>query len=260
MKHLSTFASAFVERIKINHVWRETRGGRVFWLKRRRNTAFPVLAGANVFFRLAGAPMQTLTDLSRWQCWEIDSFTGLHGGDGFEAFAEGGRTIGAEEVPGTNVTIPLDTGELTPQIAAAVGRELSRAHGWIHPGSGAPWSHSDAHAGNFIYEPEADRARIIDFEVMHHPHLPPDDRHADDVLGFLQDIVGRIRAEQWLPCAQAFLSGYGRAEIVERVLPQLNVPRNGAARLWWKVRTSFLPSQELARRLQALLSIQAKVR
>ncbi|MHA3770743.1 hypothetical protein ACXR0O_04295 [Verrucomicrobiota bacterium sgz303538] len=259
MKRLSTSVSAFVERIKINHVWREVRGERVFWFKRRRSVALPVLAGANVFFRFAGAPMQTLTGLSDWQRWETDSFLGLHGGDGFQAFTQGERTIGAEEVPGINVTIPLDNGNLTPQIAAAVGRELCRAHSWVCPGSSSPWSHSDPHAGNFIYEPETDRARIIDFEVMHHPHLPSEDRHADDVLIFLQDIVGRIRAEQWIPCAQAFLDGYDRAEIVERVMPQLNIPRNGAARLWWRVRTSFLPMQELQSRLQALLATQIKV-
>lgn len=252
MKCLHSLSRTFVERIKVNRVWREVRGGRVFWLKRRRTTALPVLTGANLFFRLAGAPMRTLSALEQWLHWEADSFLGLHGQEGFQTFKDGERTIGAEELPGINVTLPLDNGALTPQIAAAVGREMHRAHHWYCPAFQGPWSHGDPHAGNFIYEPASDRARLIDFEVKHHVDIPARERHADDVLIFLQDIVGRIREEQWLPCAEAFLDGYGRPEIVDQALAQLHLPRAAMARLWWRVRTSFIPLPELTRRLQAL--------
>ncbi len=252
MNHLDSLSSSFVERIKVNRVWREVRDGRVFWLKRRRRSALPLLRGANLFFRLAAAPMQTLTDSIEWQRWEVNVFRGLHGADGFMAFTDGKRTIGAEEMPGINVTIPLDRGELTPEISEAVGRELRRVHEWYCPEFDAPWSHSDPHAGNFIYNPETNRARIIDFEAMHLPEAPAEQRHADDVLIFLQDVVGRIRADKWLPCAEAFLAGYDCPEIVESVRPLLKIPPRGASRLWWRVRTSFLPIQELERRLRAL--------
>lgn len=256
MKRLHSLSRTLVERIKVNRVWREMRGNRVFWLKRRRRTALPVLTGANVFFRAAGAPMRALPGFEQWQRWEIDSFLGLHGEEGFQAFEEGERTIGAEELPGFNVTLPLDNGTLKPYVAAAVGREMHRVHHWHCPAFQSPWSHGDPHAGNFIYEPATDRARIIDFEVMHHADTPARERHADDVLIFLQDIAGRIREDQWLPCAQAFLDGYGRPEIAARALAQLHLPRAAAARLWWRVRTSFIPVQELEKRLQALRTKQ----
>lgn len=254
MNRLNSLSRTLVERIKVNQVWREVRGGRVFWLKRRRSTALPVLTGANLFFRLAGAPMRTLPNLQHWQRWEMDSFLQLHEEEGFQFFVEGERTIGAEEFPGINVTIPLDSGSLTPQIAAAVGRELCRAHHSYCPEFQGPWSHGDPHAGNFIYDATSDRARVIDFEVIHQKDFPARERHIDDVLIFLQDVAGRSRADQWLPCAQAFLDGYNRPEIIKRTLARLHLPRATAARLWWRVRTSFLPVRELENRLQALLT------
>ena len=36
--------------------------------------------------------------------------------------------------------------------------------------------HGDPHAGNFMYDAESNRARLIDFEVMHHLSLPADER------------------------------------------------------------------------------------
>ena len=97
----------------------------------------------------------------------------------------------------------------------------------------------------------SDRARLIDFEVMHHPELPAEERHADDLLIFLQDLVGRLGAEEWLPNAKAFLAGYGRPEIVARLRRKLVVP-GGLARVWWAVRTTYLAPAELMRRVVAL--------
>jgi hypothetical protein len=243
--------AALTERIKINAVSREVRDGRVFWMKRRRAFARPVLASANLFFRIARAPLQTIPDPAAWQRWEVACFLGLHG-EHLHAFAEGPRTVGTEEMPGSNLTVPLDCDALTPAMAAAAGRELRRAHAWHCPALRGKWSHGDAHIGNFIYDPARDEARIIDFEVAHDAALSADARHADDVLVFLQDMVGRISAERWLPCARAFLRGYGRPEIAALVAPQLSVPRGFFARLWWRVRTGFLPRAELDRRLTAL--------
>jgi Ser/Thr protein kinase RdoA (MazF antagonist) len=133
----------------------------------------------------------------------------------------------------------------------AAARELRRAHMAESEYFRGPWSHGDPHSGNFVYEPEADRARLIDFEVMHHPNISADERHADDLLVLLQDMAGRIAAEQWLPNAQAFLRGYDRAEIVALLRAKLVVPR-GLGRIWWAVRTTYLGSAELERRVRAL--------
>jgi hypothetical protein len=250
MSRILTAAGALVDRIKINAVSRECRDGRALWIKRRRWTARPIMACANRFFRLAGNPIRAIEELAMWQRWEVDCFLQLHGGE-FDAFAEGASSVVAEEVPGENLSHHLDGGTLTPRMLEAAARELRRAHAEESTTFGGPWSHGDPHAGNFVYDASTDRARLIDFEVMHHPTIGADERHADDLLIFLQDMVGRISGVHWLPSAQAFLAGYGRPEIVALLRPKLVVPA-GLPRVWWAVRTTYLGTTELKRRVNAL--------
>jgi hypothetical protein len=253
MSRILSAAGALVDRIKINAVSRECRDGRTLWIKRRRWTARPVMACANRFFRLAGNPVRAIEELAKWQRWEVDCFLQLHGRE-FDAFAEGNASVVAEEVPGKNLSHHLDAGTLTPRMLEAAARELRRAHAAESAVFGGPWSHGDPHAGNFVYDPAKDRARLIDFEVMHHPTIGPEERHADDLLIFLQDMVGRIASELWLSTAQAFLTSYGRPEIVARLRPKLVVPA-GLPRVWWAVRTTYLGSTELRRRVNVLREI-----
>jgi hypothetical protein len=252
MRSLTAIASSLTEGIKINAVHCEHREGRAIWFKRRRASAGPVIFAANGFFRLARAPVRTLPDLAMWQEWEVACYRALHGEEGFVAFAEGARSVGAEAMPGRNLTCFLDGGMLTPSLAASAARELRRAHAWWSPQFGGLWSHGDPHAGNFIYDEQGARSRLIDFEVMHDPLLSEAERHADDLLVFLQDMVGRIAPEKWLPCAEAFLTAYDRPEILELVRRKLVLPGWGFARLWWGVRTTFLSLAELRERMEAL--------
>jgi hypothetical protein len=251
MSRILSAAGALVDTIKINVLTREIREGRPFWIKRRRRLAGPIMACANQFFQVVGNPIAALTEIGAWQRWEVDCFLRLHG-ERFRAFGDGTGVVAAEEVPGRNLSQHLNGGTLTPAMFAAAGRELRRAHEMecAHFPDGS-WSHGDPHAGNFVYEEEADRARLIDFEVRHDAALSADERHADDLLVFLQDIAGRIPAEQWLPGAGAFLGGYGRSEIVGRLRERLVVP-GGLARIWWAVRTTYLAQAELQRRITAL--------
>jgi hypothetical protein len=250
MSRLAAAAGAIVDRIKINVLTRETRDGRACWIKRRRFTSGPIMALANRFFALAGNPVCALADLGVWQHWEIACFLQLHG-DLFHAFACGKRAVGADELPGESLARHLDDGTLSLEMLAAAGRELRRAHDVYCAEFAGAWSHGDPHSGNFIYEAASGWARLIDFEVMHHRSLPADERHADDLLVLLQDLVGRIPADRWLPGARAFLEAYGRPEIVRLLDQRLVVPR-GLARLWWSVRTTYLPQKELAQRITAL--------
>lgn len=250
MSQILSAAGALVDRIKINAVSREYREGRALWIKRRRWTARPVMACANFFFRLVGNPIQALVEPAAWQRWEVDCFLQLHGGE-YRAFAEGESAVAAEEVPGKSLSHFLDGGTITRPMVAAAARELRRAHEAECKALGGPWSHGDPHAGNFVYEEATDRARLIDFEVMHHPTIRAEERHADDLLIFLQDVVGRIAADQWLPVAHEFLTTYGRPEIVALLRRNLVVPQ-GLPRVWWAVRTTYLGSRELERRVRAL--------
>ena len=106
-------------------------------------------------------------------------------------------------------------------------------------------------SGNFIFDPADGRARLIDFEVMHHASLSADERHADDLVVFLQDLMGRTTSDRWLENARAFLEGYGRPEIVALLARKFVVP-HGLARLWWSVRTTYLSRAELTRRIGEL--------
>jgi len=239
-----------VDRIKINTIFREIRDGRPLWIKCRRRGATPVMACANRFFRLAGNPVLALTSPEAWQRWEVDCFLSLHG-DAYRAFADGDRRVAAEELPGVNLTIHLDGGTITPPMVVAAARELRRAHAQYCADFRGPWSHGDPHLGNFIYDEATGRARLIDFEVMHHPEMPAEERHTDDALVFIQDMVGRISADLWMPCARAFLNAYGEQKIIDRLQAQLVIPR-GLARLWWAVRTTFMPPKELERRIGEL--------
>ncbi len=250
MPRFFSAAGTLIDRIKINALTREIRGDRAVWLKRRRATAGPVMALANGFFRLVGNPVQTLSRVAEWRSWEIGCFHHLHG-DSFRAFADGERTIGVDELPGASLSVHLDAGSLTSVMLAAAARELRRAHSWSCEAFGGAWSHGDPHSGNFVFDAESGRARLIDFEVMHHASLSADERHADDLLVFLQDLVGRLPADRWLPDARAFIDAYGRPEIISLLKNRLVVPR-GIARLWWSVRTTYLSRAELARRIADL--------
>ena len=239
-----------MDRIKINALTRETRDGRPVWIKRRRATAGPIMVLANRFFDVVGNPVHTLCDATLWQRWEVECFLHLHG-DAYRAFRCGERAVGADELPGHSLSQHLDAGTLTPQMLAAAGRELRRAHERRCDEFGAAWSHGDPHLGNFIFDSEDGRARLIDFEVMHHASLSADERHADDLVVLLQDLMGRIAADRWLPCACAFLKAYGRAEIIALLARRFVLPR-GLARLWWAVRTTYMSRPEMARRIGEL--------
>lgn len=250
MSRILTAAEGFVDRIKINKIAREVRDGKALWIKRRRRSAVPILICANVFFRLAGNPVQGIWKLAAWQRWEAECFNRLHA-DRFRAFVDRPRGVAADELPGTNLTLHLDGGTLTTPMLAAAARELRRAHSTQCAEFNGPWSHGDSHAGNFLYDERTDRARLIDFDVMHDARLSAEERHADDLLVFLQDMAGRISREKWLPCSLAFLDAYESREIAARVREKLVIP-SGVARVWWTIRTTYLAPAELARRIADL--------
>ena len=102
-----------------------------------------------------------------------------------------------------------------------------------------------------MFDAATGRARLVDFEMRHHRDLSAARRHADDLLVMLQDVCGRCAGDEWLPLAEAFLAGYGRAEIIALLDVLLHVPR-GIPRVWWAVRTSWMRRGELERRMAAL--------
>src|SRR5207248_4664654 len=81
--------------------------------------------------------------------------------------------------------------------------------------------------------------------------LPANARHADDLLVFLLDLVGRVPNRQWLPFAICFLRAYNNAAVIRELKKRLVVP-TGLALIWWNVRTNFTGTAKVNRRFQAL--------
>jgi len=252
MAFLLDSACAWVDRIHLNVSLRSERSGRAVLLKRRRPIARAVMRFANVFFRWARNPVEGIADTAEWRGWEEECFRRLHGPEHI-AGRDADGSMWLEWLPGVSLSHHLDAGTLKPAHLAAAGAELCRAHAVRCSYHGGGWSHGDSHTGNFIHDGTTGRARLVDFEVRHLRSLRADERHADDLLVMLQDVCGRCRAEDWLPLAGAFLEGYGRPEIVARLRGKLHVP-HGIPRLWWAVRTTWMPRAELERRLASLRS------
>jgi len=105
--------------------------------------------------------------------------------------------------------------------------------------------------GNVIYDVLTGRARLIDFETTHLPDLDVHERRADDLAVFLLDLLGSTTAEEWPELAEAFISEYPTAG-VRRILREKLILPSGVARLWWAIRTEYLPNIVLNERLQSL--------
>ncbi|MEQ1860671.1 MAG: hypothetical protein ABMA13_12115 [Chthoniobacteraceae bacterium] len=250
MSRFLAAAGRFVDRIKINTLHRHQTDGRAVWSKRRRRSAPLVIAMANGFFRIANNPVTILTEPRSWHGWEIASMRALHGAE-FRAWSGANGTLWTDELPGRSISAHLDEGTATGQMFMAAARELRRAHAIECAQFGGGWSHGDPHSGNVIFDETARRARLLDFEVRHLGAIPADARHADDVLVFLQDTLGRLPRDRWLELATTFVAAYARPEITARLVERLMAPR-GMATVWWAVRTTYLAPAEVAGRLEAL--------
>ena len=226
------------------------RSGNVAMPKRRRRGAWLVMRVTNAFFRLARNPVEAIADDDEWRKWEVDCFTMLHAPE-FDAVVDPSGIPRISMLPGRDLSQYLAEGSLMPEQLAAAGVELHRAHLLHSAHYGGGWSHGDPHTGNFIFDLATRRARLVDFEMRHHRDLPEARRHADDLLVMLQDVCGRCAREAWMPLATAFLTGYGRGEIIALLLDRLHVPR-GIPRVWWAVRTTWMRRAELERRMGEL--------
>jgi hypothetical protein len=249
---VATITKTAIESIRINAINLEIRGGRMMWVKRRRLGSGLIALLANLFFLLARAPVHLWIDLKKWQSWEIACFRLLYDRS-FCVFPEGRRTVCVDQVRGNSLLDYVERRLLTAREIEAAGRERRRAHGLWCAEFGDYWSHSDPHLDNVIYDEETDQVRLIDFELIHHKSLSALERHADDLIVFLQDLMGRVSAEQWLHFAVALITAYDRPAVTAELRRRLIVP-NGCAAIWWKLRTHYLNWSETSERLEALNS------
>jgi hypothetical protein len=238
---------SWIDAIRINAITDEVRNGRPVWVKWRRRGSRKYIHAANLFFRLARNPVSVCVQIEHWRRWEIECFQLLHG-ESYRAFPGGPCEVCADRLPGETLCRRLSENRLTAPILHAAGRELRRAHALYSSRFDGPWSHGDAHLGNFLYDERTGRCRLIDFEVMHRRSMSADERHANDLLTPLLDLMGRAEERDWIPFSLEFIRGYDRLEIVRLLRQSLSVP-GGVPRLWWAIRTGFIGSDEMKRRV-----------
>jgi hypothetical protein len=249
-KAFREFAAAAVDFLKINSVSEKFRHGRPVVVKRRNGNSEKIAESANLYFRLADIPIRFWSDVKEWQRWEVNCFRMLNG-DRFNVLPVGTRAVCADKLPGRSLWDHLTGGTLNRGMLQAAGKELRRAHQLWSDRFRGSWSHADATMTNFMYDEAANRARLIDFEIVHCKSLSARARHADDLLVFLLDLAAMAPKRQWLPLALCFIDAYGNEQVISEVSKHLTVP-SGLARIWWNVRTSFTKPAKVKRRLEAL--------
>jgi hypothetical protein len=254
---LTDAAAKFVDSIKVSSTSEGSRRGRRVVIKRRNAHSQQLADLANLYFRMSGIPIRFWSKAKDWRRWEVSSFRMLNG-DRFRAFICGGNTVCTDKLPGKSLWEHLNRGTLTREMVEAAGHELRRAHQFWSDRFRAPWSHGDAGMANVIFNENTGRARLIDFEVVHAKSLPAAERHADDLLVFLLDIVAVPPGRQWLPLALRFLNAYDNVDAISELEDQLALP-SGMAWIWWGVRTSFVKPAKVKRRLAMLRDVIANL-
>jgi hypothetical protein len=244
-------AGSAIDAIRINAISREVRDGRALLVKRRRLASVPLAQTANLFFRAARHPVFVWADTGVWQQWEVNTFNLLHA-KRFRAFPMGSRTVCADILPGTSLAEHFVRGTFDSAMLDAAGMELRRAHE-LHSGFfEGPWSHGDPNLANFLFSAQEQNARLIDFEVVHQRRMPALARHVEDLLSFLQDLLGCAPKGTWLDSALRFLDAYGcdRA-VVSGLRERLLLPK-GIPGIWWWIRTNYVPLKSIQSRLERL--------
>jgi hypothetical protein len=248
--NISDAATSFVESLKINSITEKVRRGRPVIVKRRNVYGEGVADLINLYFRLANTHIRYVSKVREWQRWETKCFQMLNG-DRFRATSTDARTIVEDKLPGRSLWDHMNAHTLTQQMLQAAAREYRRAHAMHVDELDGGWSHGDASMPNVIYNEKTGRARLIDFEIMHERSLGEKERHADDLLVFLLDMVDRVPDQRWLPFALTFLRAYDNFDVVRTLRKQLVIP-TGLAVIWWNVRTNFAKTAKANKRFKAL--------
>jgi hypothetical protein len=241
---------AFALNNAFNSLAERYHRGRAIIIKARGGIGQMAHVAANFFFRLAKIPIQFCTDCAVWQRWEVRCYRMLNGR--FVVYPIGDQKVAQEKLPGTPLWEHLTKGTLRRKMIRAAAREFRRAHSMPSDRfDDGLWSHGDATMANVIYDPATDRARLIDFEIQHRRDWPAVKRHADDLAVILFDLVSLAPRRRWLPLSLEFLRTYGDLEVIAQLQKRLRAPA-GLYRIWWHVRTNFVDTGKVMRRLVRL--------
>jgi hypothetical protein len=237
-----------VKCVHLNNVMNRQIAGRSVVIKSRNLFGRSVLPLANWFFGAGGAAVSYWADPRDWQSWTTSTFEMLN--PPFRSRAVGRDAVCSEVLPGKSLWSHLKDHTLTPRMLQAAGIELRRTHSLWSAYHKGPWSHGDCAMCNILYDPDHDRARLIDFEIVHHHFLPAIQRQAEDLLSVLLDLTG-VNSADWLELSRAFLDAYGESAVIAEMRSRFTVP-HGIGILWWKVRINFADTREVMQLLTIL--------
>lgn len=244
-----------IDSVGINQTLPVDVNGRRCFQKRRRAGRGVIIAAGNVFLRWSQSRIRMFPRCADWQAWELDSYRLLHGPERISRQPDSASIL-IEALPGTSLDACRRERAITPAMMQAAAAEFRRVHALQSSLLHAAWSHGDPHWRNVLYDASTGQVHLIDFETRHQAHLTPDERHADDVLVFLLDMLGGTSAN-WLEWSQIFLAAYARPEICAELLKRLHMP-DGWERVLWQTRTHHLPAVSLQDRLIQLRAVVNK--
>ena len=239
-----------INRIRINDVTRDTVAGQNVWVKRRTRLSRWLVPVANGFFRLAGNPVEVFPTNAAWMGHEMKTFRLLNGPQRTVGMLEP-DSVYAEALPGADLVALLQKNELSVSVMETVGAAFRKMHSTWNPITDDWFSHGDPHLGNVLYDSERGAVNWVDFETAHRSRLTTTQRHADDLLVLLLDLVGRVDEALWQALSPSFIRGYGDTAVLAELKNRLRVPK-GFGAIWWAVRTSYLGRDDLHRRISWL--------
>ncbi len=192
-------------------------------------------------------------DVRGWQAWELASFRLLYR-NRYRCEVIGRDAVATERLPGTDIRTLLARDRVTDAALRAAGQAFREAHALHSNYWESGWSHGDPHPGNVLYDSQQERAFLIDFETRHELALDANERHADDLLTFLLELMGSDHTGRWQGWSQQFLEAYNTPAVMSYLQKRLTVPL-GLERVLWHTRTNHLPLSELKTRLTLLRAL-----
>ncbi|MCL1475959.1 hypothetical protein LAY57_35690 [Argonema antarcticum A004/B2] len=199
----SLFLGRLIGAVRVNAIAREQQAGKWVWVKRRKFLMDAVIACGNIFLYFSSSRIQMFPNCLEWQEGELHCYRLLYK-ERLQGGLAGKRGIWIEELPGQSLLQILCDRNLSLLILRAAANEFLRAHSLFCPKLQDYWSHGDPHLANVLYDSHTKTAMLIDFETKHQQSLTAQERHADDLLVFILDLLGRVPFADWLYLAVEF--------------------------------------------------------
>ena len=244
--------ASLMNEVRVNRISNFERHGIAMISKRRLAGAGFVIVFGNAFLSLANNTSRMFVTIRNWISWELHCTNLLY--PERQASAEScGSTIQFHRIPGISLRALAIQNKVNAGAIIAVARELRRVHGIICPNFQSGWSHGDMHFGNILYDSETDTAVLIDFDTFHQHSVDQQQRHVDDLLVFLLELMARLD-ESWETLATAFIDEYDNNQVLHELTQHLVKPR-GIARILWYTRTYNAPECKMSQRISILQEI-----